>query len=241
MERKTIGIVQPSYIPWLPFFERMVYSDVFIILDDVQYSKNSFFNRNALKGFDGRILLTVPVLYRGQSTALINEILVNWKVNWNIKHFKTLKQYYAKAPYFKLYQDEIECLYQNQSEKLIEVLIPLINFLKREFRIETPCYLSSEISIQGSKNEKLVNLCKYFGGTHFIVKPGTETYHPPDEFIPHGINFYFLSYTIFEYSQRHGPFEPYLSALDYVLNCGPCDLKSVFEHHRKEQVKYGQH
>jgi len=241
MERKTIGIVQPTYIPWLPFFERMVYSDIFVILDDVKYTKNSFFNRNALRGIDGRVLLTVPVLHKGHSEALINEIRVDWKINWNLKHFKTIKQYYAKAPHFKFYQDEIEYLYANTNEKLIDVVIPLINFLKREFMITTPCYLSSEISAPGIKNEKLVNLCKYFAGTHFIVKPGTEAYHPPDEFIPYGINFFSLGYTIFEYPQRHGPFEPYLSALDYVLNCGRCDLKSVIDHHRKEQMKNGRY
>ena len=111
--KKVIGIVQPSYLPWIPFFERMSRSDIFVILDDVEYSKNSYFNRNYIKGHNNKLLLTVPVKYSGNSSALINEIEINNDVNWCMKHWKSIQQYYSKAPFFYNYKDGIEEIQKN--------------------------------------------------------------------------------------------------------------------------------
>jgi hypothetical protein len=232
IQRKVIGIVQPTYLPWLPFFERMVHADVFIYLDDVKYSKNSFHNRNSVKGPKGKALLTVPVLYAGNSDALINEIKVDNTKDWRKTHWKSIQQWYAKAPFLNHYKSKLEELFYSKQEKLIDVVLPYIQFLKQELKIQTPCHLSSSLSAIGSRNEKLVNLCKHFGGTGFIVKPGTEDYHPPEEFSPHGIDLTPLRYTSFKYSQLHGDFESNLSALDFILNCGPTNLKEILSQQR---------
>jgi hypothetical protein len=218
---RLVGIVQPTYLPWLPFFERMAASDVFVLLDDVEYSKNSFFNRNAIKARQGRQLLTAPVLYRGNSRAKIREIRVNEALHWRAKHLRTIEQAYARAPHWPAFRDRIVEIYQRPCDKLIDIALPLIDLMRGAFGIGTPMYSSSEIAVAGERNEKLVGICRHFGATHFIVKPGTETYHPPDEFAPHGVGFAYLSYSSPVYPQLHEGFEPMLSALDYLLNCGP--------------------
>lgn len=224
VKRKIIGIVQPTYLPWLPFFERMALSDVFLYLDDVKYSKNSFHNRNAIKGPQGRQLLTVPILYKGHSDAFISEIEIDNTSRWTLKHWKTIEQCYRKAPFFERYREPLQVLYQGTYRQLIDIALPLIEFMKKELGIQTPCYRSSEIPVEGSANVKLVNLCKHFEGTHFVVKPGTTDYHPVEEFQPHGLEFFPIHYSKSEYPQQYGPFEPYLSALDYLMNCGPGGL-----------------
>jgi hypothetical protein len=237
-EAIKIGVVQPTYLPWLPFFERMAASDIFIYLDDVKYSKNSFHNRNAVKGPNGRLLLTVPVHYKGNSDALINEILTDDRTKWQDKHIKTVQQCYSKSPFYKHYNDEIISLYEQKGKRLIDFILPIIEFLKRELGIKTPCYLSSGINVPGNRNEKLVNLCKHFNGTHFIVKPGTEEYHPSEEFLPFGIKFYHLRYSSFQYPQLYGAFETMLSAIDYLFNRGPRNFITDLEDSKKEQPVY---
>jgi hypothetical protein len=227
--KRVVGIVQPTYLPWMPFFERMASCDVFIHLDDVKFSKNSFHNRNALKHAGGRGLLTVPVLYRGHSEAMINEILVDNRRHWNLTHWKSVQQWYSRAPFFEHYKERLEGLFMSSHERLIDVVMPWIQFLKEELRIETPCHLSSELNVQGSRNGKLVELCRKVEGDAFIVKPGTEDYHPPADFIPYGIEFVTLTYSPISYSQLYGKFEPHLSALDFILNCGPTDFKLLRE------------
>jgi hypothetical protein len=233
-----IGVVQPTYLPWLPFFERMAASDIFIYLDDVKYSKNSFHNRNAVKGPNGRIMLTVPVLYKGNSDALINEIFTDERTKWQDKHIKTIQQCYSKSQFYKHYNNELISLFEQKSGRLIDFILPIIEFLKRELGIKTPCYLSSQLNVPGNRNEKLVNLCKHFNGTHFIVKPGTEEYHPVCEFLPFGIKFYHLQYSNYQYAQLYGVFEPMLSAVDYLFNRGPGNFIADLDHWKKEQSIY---
>ena len=71
---KILGSVQPSYLAWLPLFARINASNVFVYLDNVEYSKNSFHNRNRIKTAQGELSLTAPVKYSGNSTALLNKI-----------------------------------------------------------------------------------------------------------------------------------------------------------------------
>lgn len=219
--RRVIGIVQPTYLPWLPFFERMACSDVFVLLDDVEYSKNSFFNRNSIKTAQGRLLLTAPVKYKGNSRLTIAEMPVDDRVPWQKKHFRTIEQAYARAAYWPQYRDQLEAIYAAPCETLMDIVMPLIMLLKDAFGIDTPMILSSALAIAGERNEKLVSICKRLDGTHFIVKPGTEGYHPPAEFLPYGVSLAYLSYSKPVYPQLHGAFEGFLSALDYLLNCGP--------------------
>ena len=81
---KILGCVQPTYIPWYYFFYRIIIADVFVILDDVQYSKNNFFNRNKILNKDKEILLTVPVNFE-KNIQKINEIKIDYSKNWRRK------------------------------------------------------------------------------------------------------------------------------------------------------------
>ena len=219
---KIIGIVQPTYIPWLPFFERWLTSDVFVILDDVQYSKNNYFNRNSIKTANGIQLLSIPVLHKNNSKTPINEVFVNPSTDWKRKHWKSLHQAYCKAPFWSFFSDELEVLYFSEfGEKLIDWLIPFIQFIADAFEISTPLIRSSELKILSTQNQKLIDICKSLEGTHFIVKPGTEDYHPPKLFNQSQIELTHLIYSEVEYPQLHGKFAPFLSALDFLLNCGP--------------------
>lgn len=224
-ERKgrTIGVVQPTYLPWLPFFERMAASDVFVLLDDVQYSKNTAFNRNAIKTAQGRLQLTIPVRYRGASSARIDEIEVDRNRDWPRKHWAGIAQAYAKAPYWPQFEDALRTYYHaDHGPRLIDWTLPMIALLRAAFDLEQiPCLRSSALGVDGRGDERLAEMCRRLGGDRFIVKPGTEAYHPPAVFAARGVGFAYLPYTKVEYPQGPGPFEPGLSALDYLLRQGP--------------------
>jgi hypothetical protein len=219
---RIVGVVQPTYLPWLPFFERMAAADVFVLLDDVAFSKNASFNRNAVKTAQGRTMLTVPVLHSGASGARLDAVAVDRTRGWARKHWLTISQAYGKAPYWPQYKDALaDYFLRDHGPALIDWTLPMIHLLRDAFGLTVPFVRSSAMGVETRRNEKLADICKALGGTHFIVKPGTESYHPPEEFIPHGVGFAYLEYTRFEYPQLGGAFEPGLSALDYLLNCGP--------------------
>ena len=110
---KTVTIHQPEYLPWIGFFDRIYQTDIFVILDDVQYQKNGFINRNKVKNYNGWQWITVPV--EGKSTRKnINEVIISNQEEWGEKQWKCLLYNYSRAPYFKKYADFFEEVFKKK-------------------------------------------------------------------------------------------------------------------------------
>lgn len=217
----VLGSVQPSYLAWIPLFERIQSSDVFVHLDDVEYSKNSFHNRNAIKTVNGSLLLTVPVLYFGHSKTFINEIQIDYQKPWQKKHWKSIELAYGKAPYFKDLAIPLKEILFTRWDALSNLNIVVIQLLAKYLGITTPMYTSSQFKIPEGGNDKLIQLCRYLTADHFLVKPNTEDYHPSEYFKKSDIGFRYFQSLQRVYPQLHGEFIPNLSGLDYAMNCGP--------------------
>ena len=111
-----VAIHQPHYLPWLRYMHKMASCDVFVLLDDTQYEKNGWQNRNKIKGPNGPILLTVPV--RHASFRPICEVEINPQTAWQEKHWKSLLTCYGKAPYFRRYAPALEDILAAPWERL---------------------------------------------------------------------------------------------------------------------------
>mgnify|MGYP001969097226 CR=1 FL=1 len=105
--------MQPTYLPWLGYFELIENCNIFIYLDDVQYVKKSFHNRNKIKTKDGQLFLNVPILTKGRLNQKINETRINNGINWKRKHFKSIEINYCKAAYYNNYINELRKIYMN--------------------------------------------------------------------------------------------------------------------------------
>ena len=220
-----LSCVQPSYLAWIPFFKRMCEGDIFVYLDDVEYSKNSFHNRNYIKGHQGNILLTVPIKYKGNSNKYICEMPVNNDFQWAKKHWRSIEMNYHKAPYFsELGKIIFSQIYDRNWETLGNLSIAFIEIIKNYLNITCDVYRSSELGIKSTGNQKLVDICKLLNADSFIVKPNTESYHPKEFFEKKGIKLVYFDPLLIPYSQQYGNFNSNLSALDYVMNCGPGEL-----------------
>src|ERR1700757_3691267 len=88
---------QPNYLPWLGYFYKIAHCDVFVLLDDVQFTKNSYQNRTRIKGPKGPIWLTQPVLHSGRAEQATSEVEFDPRVGWRVKHLKTLTANYARS------------------------------------------------------------------------------------------------------------------------------------------------
>ena len=155
---KVIGIHQPGYLPWLGFFKKMLNSDIFVYFDDVSFVKNNYYNRNLIRANTGPLQLTIPI--RMDEESKINDVKIDPTKNWQLKHKKSLLHNYSKAKYFSNYSDFIEELYEKKFEKLIDINIEIIEFLKKEFNIETKTVFSSELNVTGSASERILEICK---------------------------------------------------------------------------------
>jgi len=215
-----ISIHQPQYLPWLGLIERIARSDIFVLLDNVPYSKNYFYNRNRIKTANGWIWLTIPVLFSGKYGQLIKDIRIDNKVKWREDHWKSIYFAYKKAPSFESYQKLFEEYYSRDWESLAEAGIESMRILLEQYGIKTRLVRASELSAQGQKEELLINICRELGADEYLSGPDGRNYLNLEEWESAGINVEFQEFRHPLYSQLQGEFIPQMSALDLLFNCG---------------------
>ncbi len=215
-----VSINQPAYLPWLGYFHRIAISDVHVILDHVQFEKNSFTNRNKIRTKDGSVMLTVPLKTKGLFGSLaINTIEIADNI-WQLKHWKTIQGSYAKAKYFRHYETILNDLYSKKYDKLIDLIIPMNEWLMKELTITTKIIRSSELNIEGTKSDLVLNICRKLNAATYLSGPIGRDYLDMNSFNNANINVVFHDYIHPQYSQVYPRFEPYMTVLDLLLNHG---------------------
>jgi WbqC-like protein family len=220
-----VVILQPSYIPWRGYFDQIRCADLFVFYDDVQYDKRSWRNRNQIKTPRGKQWLTIPVFSRGAQTANIpiNQIRITWDTPWNREHLKALQHSYARAPYFDHYAGLLEEIYQRHDEYLADFTIPTSISLARALGFTSTRFMrSSEIpGIVGQKTDRVINILKHVGATHYFCGPSASDYMEPEKFDRAGITFEYMQYNYPVYPQLHPPYDPFVSIFDLLFMVGP--------------------
>lgn len=221
-----ISIMQPTYLPWMGYFDLMDQVDVFIFLDTVQFSKQSWQQRNRIKTHKGVQWLTVPVMNKGKSHQKINEVKINESQTWQRKHLASIKQNYQKAPFFEQYFPQFEGLLNEPCENLSVLNMKIIHWIKSLLGITSRTVLASEsaASCEEDKVERLVDLCKYYKADEYLSPAGSKEYLEECEasslFAASGIGLHYHQYEHPTYEQLFDDFVPYMSVLDLLLNKG---------------------
>ena len=219
-DTRTIGILQPSYLPWIGFFEQLKRSDIFVIYDDVQFEKNSWRNRNRIKTPQGVQWLTVPVLTKGGGFQLIKDTKINNNSNWQKKHIKSITQNYNKANCFKDYSSSLFSILSEKWEYLIDLNIALINYINTILNIKTPIILSSSLKSKGSKTERLIKIINELQGNCFYEGASGKNYLDELLFKKNNIDLKYQHFLPESYNQLYGDFISHLSIIDLILNVG---------------------
>jgi hypothetical protein len=211
---------QPNYLPWLGFFAKMLLADVFVLADDVQYTKHSFINRNRIKNAEGWQWLTVPVYSKGRLGQLIREVEINNVEPWARRHWKSIQVNYRHAAYFDLWADELQGIYSRRWTRLVDLNLALIEFARRALSIDTPVVLSSELGIRSSGTDRLVEITQAVGGSVYLSGRGAADYVDERCFEDAGLEHRYMEFRHPVYHQLFGPFIANLSILDLLLNEG---------------------
>ncbi|WGS65725.1 WbqC family protein [Marinitoga aeolica] len=225
-----VAILQPNYLPWKGVFDMINLVDVFVFLDDVQYTKNDWRNRNKIKTPKGTQWITVPVKSNSIKQKIF-EVEVSDKINWQKKHHYSFLANYAKAKYFKEFEFLIEDFYiKNQWKNLNELNIYTTKRISEILKINTKFIRSSELNIATQdKNQRLIDIIKYFNGKIYISGPAAKNYIDMKKFKQNNIEIYFMNYNYPEYHQLHGNFVHNVTVLDVIFNCGENASKYIFQ------------
>lgn len=219
----TAVILQPSYIPWRGYFHQIQKADLFVFYDCVQYDDRGWRNRNKIKTPLGTQWLTVPVNSKGCQIAKtpISHIPVTWDSEWNEKHRRMIQQNYAKSPFFKAYLPLLEAIYSRTDALLADYTCATTELISRELGNQHTQFLrSSAIGAEGAKTDRLLDILKKIGATHYISGPSAQDYIEREKFGDADISLEFMAYDYPEYPQLHGDFQPQVTILDLLFNVG---------------------
>ncbi|MEK7721614.1 MAG: WbqC family protein [Elusimicrobiota bacterium] len=215
------AIHQLQYWPGLRFFAKMRAAELFIYLDDVQFEKREFQNRNRIRNARDWQYLTAPVISKGRFSQRINEVEMDNSAAWRADHLRAIKLNYARAPFFEEYLPKLEELYSRDYRLLAELTIATMDLLKNAFAIKTPAKFSSEFGVAETSSARLARLCAAAGADGYLSGAGAKAYLDPEVFSFAGIKLSWQNFKPREYPQAFPGFEPDMSALDLLLNCGP--------------------
>ena len=217
-----VSINQPAYLPWLGYFHRIAISDVHIILDHVQFEKNSMVNRNKIRTKEGWCWLTVPVKTKGRFGDLsIQSLETDDLQPWGKKHLKTLQANYARSAHFAAHETFFRDLYDKSWPQLSGLAHTITSHLLEALEVKTPLRFSSAMGIAGEKSELVLNLCRAAGATVYLSGPFGRSYLDEAAFHEAGIEVRYHDFQHPTYKQVFEGFEPYLSAVDLLFNYGP--------------------
>ncbi len=219
----TIAIHQPNYLPWMGYFYKMLNSDVFVLLDNVQCPKLSPAARNYIKGKDGkRVLLSVSVNRSAGAFQTYHQLAVSYQNNWHHKHLNHIRDAYTKAPYFHEVFPELEMILKTPFQTLSELNTTLIHWMKERLDLKTRIEVASQhdTGSWGIENFRNASICAHFGASRYLSGIGGKKYNDEKVFNQYGIQLVYSDFTPPHYNQLNGDFMPQLSVIDAFFNLG---------------------
>jgi hypothetical protein len=223
----TVCIHQPDFAPWIGFFDRLVRSDIYVVLDNVQFLRRGWHHRDKIKTANGPRWLTVPVRKKGKFDQRIDQAEIDNSTNWPREHLNTLRANYARAPFFKNHIGEIEEIYGSSWTSLADLNMALVHLFMKMFGIGTQIRTASSLRPKGRSNELLVDILRTVGARRYLAGEGSRAYLDETLFNTHGIDVEWQSFRHPVYPQLHGDFVPGLSSFDFLLNCGSRECAQI--------------
>ncbi len=224
----TVSVLQSNYIPWKGYFDIIAMSDIFVIYDDVQYTRRDWRNRNLIKTSNGLKWLTVPVVQDDYHQKIFETKIVD--DHWIKKHKGSLQMNYAKAPYFKVYKDRVFDVFDSKPESLSELNRAFIEVICDILGIKTKIIDSRTLNLKGDKQERLIQACLRLGADTYLSGPAAKDYIVPSGFTEHDLELKWMEYSNYkEYRQLYPPFEHGVTVLDLIFNEGP-EAKYYLKH-----------
>ncbi len=218
------SIHQPQFLPYLGYLNKIASSDIFIFLDNVQFKKNEFQNRNKIILKDKVEWLTVPVSFSFGDT--IQQVRIAENPTWRRKMKTMLEHSFARSPYFKIFAKELFDLIDKIWNNLAEINEASVLWLMKVFEIKCETLRSSVLgSLSEEPTMRLIEICKKVGADTYLSGAGGHDYLNKELFNQNGIRLIFQEFKHPEYEQpnlvsKELKFIPYLSAIDALFNCG---------------------
>ena len=213
--------MQPTFLPWVGYFSMMSSVDKFILLDDVQFERRSWQQRNKILTANGPIWITIPVISKNLRNQNIRDVKILYEKDFIKKIIKTIETNYLKAPFYVKYSKKIYNILEERPQNLSTLTTKLIHEIKKILKIKTEVILSSELGIKGKREEKLLNICLFLNANTYLSPINAQNYLDKTKiFRENNVSLEYFNFTHPKYPQLKNDFEPFISVIDLIFNCG---------------------
>lgn len=228
---KTVAIIQSNYIPWIGYFNIINNVDHFVLLDDVQFTRRDWRNRNQILTSQGLKWLTIPVNVKGNFTIKIHEVFTSDN-SWRTDHWNAITNSYRRLPYFTLFEDVFRPLYLTSEESNLSVInFHFISSINKILSIDTPISWSMDyLDCPIEKNERLLHICKCLNAGTYVSGKLAQSYLDESKFKQAGVSVKWINYPDYSTINSISGFVSGVSALDTIFRFGH-DTKSLFVQH----------
>lgn len=228
---KSVSIHQPNYIPWLGYFYKIYMSNVFVFLDDAQFSNEGMHNWHYIKTPQGTFRLKIPVQQKLGDKIL--DVKTKDELGWKQKHLKAIEINYKKARYFDQVFPEVSGVIEKTYENISDLNSAFILFVCNKFGFNTEFVHASTLGIATNREEKVIDIVKALNGICYYSGMGAKAYQVEDHFAAKGIEIKYLQFNPFEYQQLWNGFQSNVSVIDYLMNYG-YDWNFVLENQKTD-------
>lgn len=219
---RTVTIMQPTFLPWMGYFKLLSEVDLFVFLDDVQVEFQSWQTRNKLLVNKQEFWLSLPLVKSSAPFPLLNDVKLRESATWVKKTQRTIFESYSKHPHFSDLELIIELVLNLNAPNLAAYNIEIIKCLMKMLQINTQTVLASELSVDGKRTSKIINICESVGANTYLSPLGAKDYLHEDGYLNETkIRLDFFSFSPVRYQQKNSrEFIPYLSIFDVIANVG---------------------
>ena len=227
-----IAILQSNYISWKGYFYLINSVDVFVIYDNVQYTKNDWRNRNKIISNKKPSWLTIPVRQESMHQSIRETKIA--KAGWSKKHWRTIQQSYSKSPHFDKYSSKLEGVYHSLENEffLSNINTKLIICLCEILGIRTRIIQDDAFNLPTDRIDKLIEICRQTAASTYVSGPAARDYLDVQKFNNAGIKVEWIQYEGYlQYEQRSDHFDHYVSILD-LLFCYGANFTRYIENRR---------
>ena len=213
---------QPHFMPWTGYINRIFLSDTFVVMDNLEYTRNNYISRNRILTRNGIVYLTVPVEYKSNSRRIISEISIDTIRFKHIlkKHIETIRHSYSKAPGFNFFFPILASALNNDHVELLSLDLSVLKAILGYLNIDTKVVLASSLNISGDKESDLfIDLCSKTSCNSVLLGLGASTKYVNKEIVSgSGFQILFQKFEHPVYPQGQRLFSPGISVIDLLFN-----------------------
>lgn len=215
----VVSIHQPPYLPWFGLIDKIARSDLFVVLDTVQYNKRAFQHRTLYSTAEGGKYLSLSVRGKGAQTEGLKIADVELAdASIPRKHFETLRHRYGRRPGWASIEARLASILLDAPARLVELNVALLLLTLEAFRISPRVVMASSLKGEGAKSELMLSLTNACGGTVYLSGSGADAYMDEDLFAARGVGVWKQSFKHPTFQQSHsGDFVPGCFALEWII------------------------